>query len=151
MAVNLVKPTVGGDVGTWGQELNDALDALAAYDDVVQANAAGDATTKANAARAAAEATAATLDAALDGRLDTVETALPVLDGRVDVVEADVLELQAASGTSDASALTTGTLAEARLPATVVLSGDVDQIVQTTQAAYDALGTKDARTLYVIV
>lgn len=59
-------------------------------------------------------------------------------------------DIVSASATSDASALTTGTLAEARLPASVPLSPDIDSIVKLTQAAYDALATKDARTLYLI-
>lgn len=37
------------------------------------------------------------------------------------------------------------------LPDTVVHSNDIDNIVQMTQAAYDALPSPDARTLYVIV
>jgi hypothetical protein len=35
--------------------------------------------------------------------------------------------------------------------ASTVVSGDVSQIVEITQAAYDALGTPDADTLYLIV
>lgn len=37
------------------------------------------------------------------------------------------------------------------LEGTAVNSADFDNAVKITQAAYDALGTKDARTIYIIV
>jgi hypothetical protein len=40
---------------------------------------------------------------------------------------------------------------EFRSPTSAVLSSAVDQIVTITQAAYTALATKDARTLYLII
>lgn len=77
---------------------------------------------------------------AAEADIDQLEIDVPAIDGRLVTAEGEIDTLQ-----TDVNTINTTSLP------LKVDSNDVDTIVQITQAAYDALGTPDARTLYVII
>lgn len=127
MSVNLIKPTPGGDAGTWGQALNAALDALNAGLDEVQAEAAADAAQKATAARTAAEETAAVATAALSGEL---ATKADLVDGKVPPEQ-----LPAAQASSEVSAADLAAEASRALAAEQAI-GDMVSAITTSRSNY---------------
>lgn len=77
-------------------------------------------------------------DAAIDTRVDAIEAGGPV---------ANLARFDASNPADTVISAVTG---EPVLAGSGVQSDDIDEIVVLTQAAYDALGTPDPATLYVI-
>lgn len=76
--------------------------------------------------------------------MDAVNAGAANIDPRLDALEGDVSGLTTSVGdlASDVNDLQSSKVGG---------NGSITTVVQLTQAAYDALGTKDANTLYVIV
>ena len=144
-------PIPGSDDGTWGQLLNDFLSqahnpdgTLKPIDPSQVTNLASDLAAKADASALALKADASAL--ALKADLTDLATKADV-SALATKVDASALATVATSGSY------TDLTNQPVIPDTssMVAGNGITTVQQLTQAAYDALSTKNSATLYVIV
>jgi hypothetical protein len=141
-------PTPGQDKGLWGTVLNDFLLQAHNSDGTLKPIAQSSVTSL------TADLSARPIESTVDTKISVATSALaplasPTFTGTVGGITKTMVGLSNADNTSD-SAKPISTATQTALDGKVSGTG-FSAIVKMTQAAYDALSTKDANTFYVIV